>query len=521
MTLLGRRSLRQRGTLLQPVDPGSYEAFLIPTATQTANYTASPLDLVVCDTTSAAFTVTLPTAPADKTRIGAKIITQGGTNGVTVAAGGSDHIATGNAASRGLKLLGEAVELQYQASTALWFVPASDTPVGQLDLRFAKLSGGNTLTGDQLISSGALVQDYSVDVSHAPNFSQYGYNGRWYAGGLDLANTPRSRDYVPVAKYATYSINDAGTASGSPTLTSTAEGNFTAGQVGNALTGPGIPNGTTVLSVQSATSLTMSVNATATASGVRVTLTSPTNTLQDLIYISHNGGASPLIGIAITPPPTTHRLTVAADDGNTALGNLRLRLSPGQTGDVLTVTDSSSNAKITIDSAFRFNGVTVKADSTGSATALGIMSNDTLTSYSFTMPTASGNVMRLRCATTSTSVADFGTDGHVTFYGTVNINGTLAMTDGHHITTGTTTGTKIGTATTQKIGMFNAAPVVQATRVGQLTDSTTGTPSTTIGDAGATYSQATMNNIHASLLAKINALETRLSAAGGGIGITA
>jgi hypothetical protein len=68
-----------------------------------------------------------------------------------------------------------------------------------------------------------------------------------------------------------------------------------------------------------------------------------------------------------------------------------------------------------------------------------------------------------------------------------------------------------------KVGFYGTAPVVQASRVGQLTDSTTGTPSTTIGDAGAVYVQATINNIHASLLAKINALELALH----NIGVTA
>lgn len=60
------------------------------------------------------------------------------------------------------------------------------------------------------------------------------------------------------------------------------------------------------------------------------------------------------------------------------------------------------------------------------------------------------------------------------------------------------------------IGFYGVATVAQASRVGQLTDSTTGTPSTTIGDVGGAFSQSTLNNIHASLLAKINALELAL-----------
>jgi hypothetical protein len=71
------------------------------------------------------------------------------------------------------------------------------------------------------------------------------------------------------------------------------------------------------------------------------------------------------------------------------------------------------------------------------------------------------------------------------------------------------------------VGLYTTTPVAQATRVGQLTDSTTGTPSSTIGDVGAAFSQSTLNNIHASLLTKINGIESRLSQAGGGIGVTA
>lgn len=75
--------------------------------------------------------------------------------------------------------------------------------------------------------------------------------------------------------------------------------------------------------------------------------------------------------------------------------------------------------------------------------------------------------------------------------------------------------------TNGKMSFFGANPVVQGTRVGQLTDSTTGTAGASVGDVGTAFNQATLNSIHASLVAKINAIEARLSAAGGGIGVTA
>lgn len=89
--------------------------------------------------------------------------------------------------------------------------------------------------------------------------------------------------------------------------------------------------------------------------------------------------------------------------------------------------------------------------------------------------------------------------------------GTGATADGElYLKNGGGTKTlRIGTVSgAPALAFFNVTPINQPSRVGQLADSTTGTPSTTIGDAGATYSQSALNNIHASLLAKINALET-------------
>ncbi len=49
------------------------------------------------------------------------------------------------------------------------------------------------------------------------------------------------------------------------------------------------------------------------------------------------------------------------------------------------------------------------------------------------------------------------------------LGGLLNIADAKHITVGTSTGTKIGTATTQKIGLWNVTPVVQPATTGTLT----------------------------------------------------
>lgn len=63
----------------------------------------------------------------------------------------------------------------------------------------------------------------------------------------------------------------------------------------------------------------------------------------------------------------------------------------------------------------------------------------------------------LRAAGTAYTIT---TSGAVAFSGVTTLTGNLAITD-VNVVLSATTGTKIGTATTQKIGFFNATPVVQ------------------------------------------------------------
>lgn len=82
----------------------------------------------------------------------------------------------------------------------------------------------------------------------------------------------------------------------------------------------------------------------------------------------------------------------------------------------------------------------------------------------------------LSCAAlTSTSVAatgDIAATGHIT------------MTDAKNIVINATTGTKIGTGTSQKIGFWNTTPAVQQTGIAATTDNSTGSAGDTVA-AGA------------------------------------
>ena len=55
----------------------------------------------------------------------------------------------------------------------------------------------------------------------------------------------------------------------------------------------------------------------------------------------------------------------------------------------------------------------------------------------------------------------------------ISSNRAITVSDGGNVVLGTTTGTKIGTATTQKLGFYNATPVVQPTAVANATDAAT------------------------------------------------
>lgn len=129
---------------------------LIPTGTKTANYTAAAADYVLADLTGSSFTVTLPAAPPDRTRIGWKIVAQAGTpNTLTVATGGLDHFTTtGGATSATFTMTGQAAIAQYVAASAVWLIQSDDLPLSQLDLRYP-LRTNWTVKGDMLAASGA------------------------------------------------------------------------------------------------------------------------------------------------------------------------------------------------------------------------------------------------------------------------------------------------------------------------------------------------------------------------------
>jgi ribosomal protein S6E (S10) len=110
---------------------------LIPTSVKTSAYTAAPGDFVPVDASSGSVTITLPSAPADKSRIEIKMINTTGSYTVAFNATGSDVLNKTNGNTSGtLTLLNQAIMLQYAASGAIWYVQSDDLPLTQLDSRY-------------------------------------------------------------------------------------------------------------------------------------------------------------------------------------------------------------------------------------------------------------------------------------------------------------------------------------------------------------------------------------------------
>lgn len=105
---------------------------------------------------------------------------------------------------------------------------------------------------------------------------------------------------------------------------------------------------------------------------------------------------------------------------------------------------------------------------------------------------------------------------------------TIAITDKATITFGSTTGLVFGGASDKLILFGGATPVAQPARAGQLTDNSGGTSGgSTIASVAAApvdtnaAGLASTRNAVATLAARLNLVEAKISAAGGGIGVTA
>lgn len=137
---------------------------LVPTAVKTVNYTAAVSDLVPVDLSSQSVTVTLPTAPADKTQVAVSVITAGTSHNLTVATSGSDVFdKSAGPTSKTYTLIGQGAIFQYKSSGAIWYVLAATTPLADLDSRYV----ASVTNADSSITVGGTTTQPTLAVSSA------------------------------------------------------------------------------------------------------------------------------------------------------------------------------------------------------------------------------------------------------------------------------------------------------------------------------------------------------------------
>jgi len=303
-------------------------------------------------------------------------------------------------------------------------IPGPGVPVYETDTMVARVGDGITSvaslpqvgmnTYGQVAAPNSWLGTQTIDVSGDPGVgpeqAYRGYRGRWRQG-IDVANSPTSRDFVMLGQDNAYYITDGATTASSTTLTSATEGAFISTMSAVPVSGTGIPSGTTA-TYASATTLTMSAAATATATGVRVLIGRPG--VGDLMYVKHRGAQAPTFGIGVTPPDGSHRLQLASQNAEPAMGILKLLKGSAQTGNCLTVSDSGDVARLWIDKDFYLSGnhpigggVFFKGDATNER-PLAMVKSDTSVCYGFTY---SGNSIRFRYVTGGVDSWEVGTAG--------------------------------------------------------------------------------------------------------------
>ncbi len=93
----------------------------------------------------------------------------------------------------------------------------------------------------------------------------------------------------------------------------------------------------------------------------------------------------------------------------------------------------------------------------------------------------------------------------------ISYTGDTTWVDGTDFATGTSTGTKIGTGVTQKIGFWNVTPIIQPkdTLQGAITDNSGGS-GTDIPAVSGTGDDADINNAHFAIFGLLNQIRDAL-----------
>lgn len=203
------------GTIIYGADNRQFA--LTPTSVQTGAYSANANELALVDTTAAALTVTLPSAPEDGTVGGVKIVA--GTHAVTVATAGTDVFdVAGGATSMNWSVLYQSTTFQYIAATGVWVrVSAYGASSGGSgvttfngrsgavapasgDYSFSLLSG--TAAAGQLPSLDALTAPAAAVSMNSHNLTHVAA-GAASTDAVNVSQLPSSTNLLPIASGGT------------------------------------------------------------------------------------------------------------------------------------------------------------------------------------------------------------------------------------------------------------------------------------------------------------------------------
>ena len=199
----------------------NWTPLLTPTAVQSGTVTAAAGQMVLMSTASTAGTINFPHAPSGIVVIGAKLVTYGTANTVTIYAAGGDTFSAGAGTTATLKLLDEGGIWQYDGALTTWVKQSDDLPLSQLDARYAQLTGA-TMTGGLVTQTPVIVFDGdsltvgqgTLPYNNFPNGNDYpsqivgslDHRGSYYNIGVGgetaaimLANAPTNVDTKHVA----------------------------------------------------------------------------------------------------------------------------------------------------------------------------------------------------------------------------------------------------------------------------------------------------------------------------------
>ncbi|HEX8101852.1 MAG TPA: hypothetical protein VF533_04530 [Solirubrobacteraceae bacterium] len=130
-------------------------------------------------------------------------------------------------------------------------------------------------------------------------------------------------------------------------------------------------------------------------------------TVNDTVYIAHNGASPPTMGVGVTPPDKRYTLQVSGSDVDPTVGGLSIRVPPTSTANAFSVRDSNGTDRVSIDQAFWFSALSVKANAADNR-VLTLSQPDRGRQYGFLY---SGNALIFRYFSGGLDAFRIGTDG--------------------------------------------------------------------------------------------------------------